>query len=73
MAEDRSARVVRDLNEQALGTYIKSFSKLYEQWKRKDLLSVALYTLPKQVKRENVATNLLKLEADFQERFKDEG
>jgi len=71
MAEIKSARAVRDLNERALGTYIKSFSKRYERWKRKDLLSVALYTLPKQVKRENVAANLLKL-ADFQERFKDE-
>jgi hypothetical protein len=64
---------IRGLDEQVLGPFIKTFSKRYEQWKRGDLLSVALNTLPKQVKKENVAANLLKLEADFQTRLKDEG
>lgn len=73
MAEEKGANAARDLNRQVLGPFTKSYSKLCEAWEKKDLLSVALLTLPKQVKKENVATNLLKLEADFQERLKDEG
>jgi hypothetical protein len=62
---------VRD--EQYLGTFVQSYSKLYEQWKRKSLLLVALQTFPKQVKKENVGDNLLKLRAEFDKRLSDEG
>jgi len=44
----------RGLDEQVLGVFIKSYSRRYEQWKKNDLLSVALQTLPKQFKKKNV-------------------
>jgi hypothetical protein len=44
----------RDLDEPVLRTFIKSYSRRYEQWKKNDLLSVALQTLPKQFKKKNV-------------------
>jgi len=62
----------RDLDQQVLGTFIKSYSKRYEQWKRNDLLFVALQTLPKQVKKENVLKNLIKLDTEFAERLSDD-
>jgi hypothetical protein len=61
---------VRD--EQYLGTFVKSYSKIYEQWKRRNLLFVALQTFPKQVKKENVGDNLQKLRAEFDKRLSDE-
>ena len=62
----------KNLDEQVLGTFIKSYSKRYEQWKRNDLLFVALQTLPKQVKKENVFKNLIKLDTEFMERLSDD-
>jgi hypothetical protein len=61
---------VRD--EQYLGTFVQSYSKIYEQWKRRNLLFVALQTFPKQVKKENVGDNLQKLRAEFDKRLSDE-
>jgi hypothetical protein len=49
------------LEEQALRSFCKSFTKRYEQWKRGNLLAVALETMPKQVNRGKVLDNLLKL------------
>ena len=63
----------KNLDEQVLGSFIKSYSKRYEQWKKGDLLLVALQTLPKQVKKENVLKNLIKLNTEFAERLFDEG
>jgi hypothetical protein len=60
-------------DEQVLGTFIKSYSKRYDQWKKGDLLWVALQTLPKQVKKENLLKNLIKLNTEFAERLSDEG
>jgi hypothetical protein len=62
----------KNLDEQVLGTFIKSYSKRYEQWKKGGLLFVALQTLPKQVKKENVLKNLVKLNAEFTERLSDD-
>jgi len=62
----------KNLDEQVLGTFIKSYSKRYEQWKRNDLLFVALQTLPKQVKKENVLKNLIKLNTEFTERLSED-
>ena len=62
----------RDLDQQVLGTFMKSYSKRYEQWKRNDLLFVALQTLPKQVKKENVLKNLIKLNTEFTERLSED-
>lgn len=69
MSEEKT----RNLDEQYLGTFIKSYSKRYEEWKRKNLLLIALRTLPKQVKKENVPDNLQKLRAEFEKRLSDEG
>ena len=52
---------VGNLEQQALRPFCKSFTKRYEQWKRGNLLVVALETMPKQVKRDKVLDNLLKL------------
>ena len=57
MAESR----VENLARQAIAPFHKSFTKRYEQWKRKDLLAIALQTLPKQVKKDKVLYNLAKL------------
>jgi hypothetical protein len=52
---------VGNLEQQALRPFCKSFTKRYEQWKRGNLLAVALETMPKQVKRDRILGNLLKL------------
>jgi hypothetical protein len=52
---------VGNLEQQALRPFCKSFTKRYEQWKRGNLLAVALETMPKQVKSDKVLDNLLKL------------
>jgi hypothetical protein len=52
---------MRNLEQQALRPFCKSFTKRYEQWKRGNLLAVALETMPKQVNRDKVLDNLLKL------------
>jgi hypothetical protein len=63
---------VRDLEQQALGPFRKSFTKRYEQWKRKDLLAIALQTLPKQVKKDKVLHNLAKLNWERSGNLKEE-
>jgi spore cortex formation protein SpoVR/YcgB (stage V sporulation) len=63
----------KDPEEQFLGTFIKSYSNRYEQWKRTDLLFVALQTMPKQVKKENLLKNLIKLNTEFAESLSYEG
>jgi len=63
----------KNLDEQVLGTFIKSYSNRYEQWKKGGLLFVALQTLPKQVKKENVLKNLIKLNNEFTESLSNEG
>lgn len=68
-----TAENVRSLDEQCLGTFMKSYSKRYEQWKRKDLLVVALETMPKQVDAEKVIDNLIRLRCEFSKRLSYEG
>ena len=68
-----SSENVRNLDEQYLGTFIKSYSKRYEQWKKKDLLVVALETMPKQVDPANVIDNLIRLKCEFSKRLSYEG
>jgi hypothetical protein len=63
----------RNLDEQFLGSFIKSYSKRYEQWKKKDLLVVALETMPKQVDVTNVIDNLIRLKCEFPKRLSYEG
>ena len=63
----------KDPEEQVLGTFIRSYSNHYEQWKRTDLLFVALQTMPKQVKKKNLLKNLIKLNTEFTERLSYEG
>jgi glucan phosphorylase len=69
MSEDKT----RDLDQQVLGPFVKSFHKRYERWKRQDLLLVALETFPKQVKKEKVNGNLKSLKAEFEKKLSDEG
>jgi hypothetical protein len=64
-----TAENLRSLDEQCLGPFIKSYSKRYEQWKRKDLLVVAIETMPKQVKAEKVIDNLVRLRCEFSKRL----
>jgi hypothetical protein len=49
---------VKDVEEQALGVFVKSYAKRYEQWKKEDLLPIAIQTLPKQVKLDRIFRNL---------------
>jgi len=63
----------RDLEQQVLRIFSKSFSKRYEQWKRQDLLAVALETMPKQVDAEKVIDNLIRLKCEFAKRLSYEG
>jgi hypothetical protein len=69
MSEDKT----RDLDQQVLGPFVKSFHRRYERWKRQDLLSVALQTFPRQVKKEKVIENLTCLKAEFDKKLSDEG
>jgi hypothetical protein len=69
MSEDKA----RDLDQQVLGPFVKSFHRRYERWKRKDLLAVALQTFPKQVKKEKVIDNLTSLKAEFDKKLSGEG
>ncbi len=64
---------VKNLDEQYLGTFIKVYSKRYEQWRKKDLLVLALETMPKQVDVANVIDNLIRLKCEFSKRLSYEG
>jgi hypothetical protein len=68
-----SSENVGNLDEQYLGTFIKFYSKRYEQWKKKNLLAVALETMPKQVDAANVIDNLIRLKCEFPKRLSYEG
>ena len=68
-----SSKNVRNMDEQNLGTFIEFYSKRYEQWKKKDLLVVALETMPKQVDAANVIDNLIRLKCEFPKRLSYEG
>ena len=63
----------KDLEQQVLGLFSKSYSKRYEQWKRQDLLAVAIETMPKQVDADKVIDNLIRLKCEFAKRFSYEG
>jgi hypothetical protein len=63
---------VRNLEQEALRPFCKSFTKRYEQWKRRNLLAVALQTMPKQVDKAKVLDNLLKLHRGFAEDLSEE-
>lgn len=69
MNEERT----KDLEQQVRGLFIKSYSKRYEQWKRQDLLSVAIETMPKQVDADKVIDNLIKLKCESEKRLSYEG
>ena len=68
-----SSEDVRNLDEQYLGNFIKFYSRRYEQWRRKDLLVLALETMPKQVDVSNVIDNLIRLKCEFSKRLSYEG
>ena len=68
-----SSENVRNLDGQYLGTFIKIYSKRYEQWKKKDLLVLALETMPKQVDVASVVDNLIRLKCEFSKRLSYEG
>jgi hypothetical protein len=63
---------VRDLEQQALGPFRKSFTKRYEQWKRGDLLVLALETMPKQVDKDKLLRNLIKMTREREENFREQ-
>jgi len=63
----------RDLEQQVLGLFSKSQSKRYEQWKRQDLLAVAIETMPKQVDTAKVIDNLIRLKCESAKRLSYEG
>ena len=61
-----SSESTKDVDEQILGSFVKSYMKRYEQWKREDLLVVALETLPRQVDKAKILDNLLKLVSEYE-------
>jgi hypothetical protein len=69
MSEDKA----KNLDQEVLGFFKNSFLRRYERWERRDLLLIALQTMPKQVEKEKVLDNLTKLESEFAKRLRDEG
>jgi hypothetical protein len=63
----------RSLEQQVLGIFSKSYSKRYQQWKRQDLLVIAIETMPKQVDTDRVIDNLIRLKCEFAKRLSYEG
>ena len=63
---------IRDLEQQALGPFRKSFTKRYEQWKRGDLLVLALETMPKQVDKDKLLRNLIKMTREREENLREQ-
>jgi hypothetical protein len=59
----------KEIDQQVLGSFLKSYMKRYDQWKMEDLLVVALETLPKQVNKEKILDNLLKLMSEYEKRL----
>ncbi len=68
MMEERA----RGLDQEVLGMFKSSYMKRYDQWKRGGLLLIAIQTMPKQVKKENVIDNLIKLKGEYTKRLSDE-
>lgn len=68
MIEEKS----KELDQEVLGMFRKSYMRRYERWKRRDLLLVALQTMPKQVKKEKVIDHLVELKSEFSKRLNDE-
>jgi hypothetical protein len=61
--------------ENPAGQIVAPFDKSstrYEQWKRMDLSTIALETMPKQVDKNRVLIDLLKLHKDFAEDLSEE-
>jgi hypothetical protein len=67
-----SEETARSIEQQALGIFSKSFSKRHEFWSKKDILLIALQTLPKQVKKKNRLDNFLKMRREFLEKLVEE-
>ena len=65
MSEEKA----RDIEQQALGVFSGSFVRRYEHWKKKNLLSIAFRTMPKQVQKKAAVENLKKLRAEFAEKL----
>ncbi len=65
MAEPR----VDHLAGEAIVPFHKSFTERYERWKRTDLISVAMETMPKQVKKNKVLRNLAELNKERLDRL----
>ena len=63
---------IENLERQALRPFCKSFTQRYEQWKRGNLLAVALETMPKQVDKAKVLDDLLKLHCTRAENLSEE-
>jgi len=55
---------ILDLEETALGSFRQSYIRRYEQWKKKDLLTMAVQTMPKQVKNGVLSKQVKNLESD---------
>jgi len=68
MIEERA----RGLDQEVLGMFKSSYMKRYGQWKRGGLLLIALQTMPKQVRKENVIDNLLRLKGEYTKRLNDD-
>ncbi len=62
---------VENLAGQIVAPFNKSSTR-YEQWKRMDLSAIALETMPKQVDKNKVLNDLLKLHNDFAEDLSEE-
>ena len=68
MSEEKA----RDVEQQALGVFSGSFVRRYEYWKKKNRLSIAFRTMPKQVKKSTAVETLKKLRAEFAEKLAEE-
>jgi hypothetical protein len=71
-AENMSESRAKEFDQEVLGFFRNSFSKKYEKWKRKDLITIALQTMPKQVRTQKLFDNLTKLKTDFEKRLKED-
>ena len=68
MIEERA----RGLDQEVLGMFKSTYMKRYEQWKSGGLLRIAIQTMPKQVKKEEVIDNLIKLRSKYAKGLNDE-
>jgi len=65
MSEERA----KNLDQEMLGFFRTSHLKWYERWKKRDLLQLALQTMPRQVEKKKIVHNLEKLKSEFEERL----